>query len=179
MVGVWRILLLAVYAIRLMALRVEIRDGARKRMKSQTEANRKPAIFQEFPFLVAILRGTFAVLLGVVLLINPDKSRVLLVNFMGAFWLMSGLHLLRHDSEKVFQALGKRTSLIIGLVGIFVGLLVVTRRISEQWVDRALLVQLLGIVILLTGVLHVVAETRIVGVRKGGRTLGHFVLVFF
>ena len=148
-------------------------------MKSQTEANKKPAIFQEFPFLVAILRGTFAILLGVVLLINPDKSRVLLVNFMGAFWLTSGLLLLRHDSEEVFQALGKRTSLIIGLVGIFVGLLVVTRRISEQWVDRALLVQLLGIVILLTGVLHVVAEVRIVRVRKGWPDAGSFCFRFF
>ncbi len=145
----------------------------------QTEAGEKHRILQEFPFLVAVLRGIFAIMLGVVLLINPDKSRTLLVNFMGFFWLTSGLLLLRHDSEEIFQALGKRTSLIIGLVGILAGLLVVTREISGHWLDRALLVQLLGVVMLLTGVLHVVAEARVVRVRKGAQTLAHFVLGVF
>lgn len=145
----------------------------------QTESGKKHTILQEFPFLVAVLRGIFAILLGIVLLINPDKSRTLLVNFMGAFWLTSGLLLLRRDSEEVFQALGKRTSLIIGLVGILAGLLVVTREISGHWLDRALLVQLLGVVMMLTGVLHVVAEARVVRVRKGAQTLAHFVLGVF
>ena len=145
----------------------------------QTETGEKHTILQEFPFLVAILRGVFAIILGTVLLINPDKSRVLLVNFMGAFWLTSGLLLLRHDSEEAFQAVGKRTSLIVGLVAIFSGLLVVTRSISGQWLDRALLVHLLGIVMMLTGVLHVVAEVRVAKVRKGGRTLAEFVLGVF
>jgi uncharacterized membrane protein HdeD (DUF308 family) len=148
-------------------------------VKGQTEADEKHPTLQEFPFLVAILRGIFAILLGIVLLINPDKSRVFLANFMGFFWLTSGLLLLRHDSKEVFQALGRRTSLIIGLAGILAGLLMVTRSVTEHWVDSALLMQLLGIVILLTGVLHVVAEVRVARVRKGARTLAHFVLGVF
>jgi uncharacterized membrane protein HdeD (DUF308 family) len=125
------------------------------------------------------MRGIYAVLLGIVLLFYPDKSRVFLSNFMAGFWISIGLLLLRKDSDEALQAIGKRTSLIFGVIAIVSGLLVITRRFTREWVDPALQVQILGLVILLTGLLHMVGVVRIQRVRKRGRTWAHIVLGIF
>ena len=64
------------------------------------------------------MRGIYAVLLGIVLLFYPDKSRVFLGNFMAGFWISIGLLLLRKDSDEAFQAIGKRTSLIFAVMSL-------------------------------------------------------------
>lgn len=147
---------------------------------SQSESGNKHTFKQNFPFIIAIFRGVFAIFLGALLLINPNKSQSMLFNFMGMFWLTSGFLLLSHrNADEAYRALGKRTSLIVGLVGIGTGLLVLFRGITQQWLDRALMVQILGIVILLTGVLHIIGEVRIGRVRKSGQTLAQFILGVF
>lgn len=144
-----------------------------------TNSTLKLRLRQNIPFLMAIMRGIYAVLLGIVLLFYPDKSRVFLGNFMAGFWISIGLLLLRKDSDEAFQAIGKRTSLIFGVIAIVSGLLVITRRFTREWVDPALQVQILGLVILLTGLLHMVGVVRIQRVRKRGRTWAHIVLGIF
>jgi len=134
---------------------------------------------QNIPFYMAILRGIYAVILGIVLLFNPNKSQAFLGNFMAGFWISTGLLLLRKDSDEAFQAIGKRSSLIFGVIAIVAGLLVMTRRMTREWVNPALQVQILGLVILLTGVLHMVGVVRLRRVRKGGRTWAHIVLGLF
>jgi uncharacterized membrane protein HdeD (DUF308 family) len=134
---------------------------------------------QNIPFLIAIMRGIYAVALGIILLFNPNKSQAFLGNFMAGFWISVGLLLLRKDSDEAFEAVGKRSSLIFGVIAIASGLLVITRRITRQWVDPALQVQILGLVILLTGVLHIVGVVRLRRVRKGGRTWAHIALGIF
>ena len=146
---------------------------------SQTQPVKKHKILEDIPFLIAVFRGITAVFLGLVLYINPDKSRVLLGNFMGFFWLSSSFLLLHKDADTAFKAIGKRTSIVLGLVLIVTGLLVVTRRFTEPWVGRGYLVQGLGLVILLTGVLHVIGEVRVGLLHGSGSTIAHFVLGIF
>jgi len=134
---------------------------------------------QNIPFYMAILRGIYAVILGIVLLFNPNKSQAFLGNFMAGFWISTGLLLLRKDSDDAFQAIGKRSSLIFGVIAIVTGLLVLTRRMTREWVNPALQVQILGSVILLTGVLHMIGVVRLRRVRKGGRTWAHIALGLF
>jgi uncharacterized membrane protein HdeD (DUF308 family) len=98
------------------------------------------------------------VLLGVILLFSPEKSQRQLLNTMGFFWLTTGIVLLRRDTDSV---LGGRMSWVIGLAGIFSGLIVVTRRITRHWLDEVVVFELLGAIILLTGVLHIVGEIRV------------------
>ena len=146
---------------------------------SQTEPPKEHKLLSEIPYVVAIFRGLFAVLLGIVLWINPDKSRAMLGNFMGFFWLSSGFLLLFKQSEEAKKVMGKRIYRIVGVVAIITGLLVVTRRFSEMWVDRALLVQILAVVIMLTGLVHVLGEVRI-GLRNmKGLALANFILGIF
>ena len=46
-------------------------------------------------FWITLVRGLLAIGLGVVLIFQPDKTRPMLVNFMGMFWLVSGIISLR------------------------------------------------------------------------------------
>ena len=82
-------------------------------------------------FWIALLRGVFAIAFGLVLIFNPEKTRAILVNFMGFFWLTGGIILLRHTHavfrDQTDRVLGKRTALVMGLVGILSGLLIISR----------------------------------------------------
>ena len=46
-------------------------------------------------FWITLVRGMLAITLGVALVFWPDKARPILVNFMGMFWLVSGIVSLR------------------------------------------------------------------------------------
>jgi uncharacterized membrane protein HdeD (DUF308 family) len=108
-------------------------------------------------FWISIYRGLSALVLGIVLLIAPDKSRAFLANTMGIFWLTTGLALLRRNRHTPF---GKRTSQVIGLVVAATGILVVARSVIDQWIAESIIIQFLGIVIMLTGLLHVGGHVR-------------------
>ena len=134
-------------------------------------------------FWISLLRGFFAIMLGLILIFNPEKTTPMLANFMGFFWLTGGIILIRH-THAVFgkqsdRVLGKRTALVMGLVGIFSGLLVISRSITRRWVDEVMLFELLGVVILLTGILHLFGEFRIGRVIKRKRTTAQKILAVF
>jgi uncharacterized membrane protein YqhA len=77
----------------------------------------------------------------------------MLFNLMGVFWLTSGLALIRRPERK--RVMGKRVSWGLALIGILTGLLVISRNMTRRWVPEIVVVELLSVVILLTGVLHI------------------------
>ena len=126
-------------------------------------------------FWILLLRGFLVIGLGLGLLMNPTKTESLLLNFMGVFWLIFGITaLFRAD-----QALGKPMSLVIGLVGTLTGLIVVGRNIVGTWLTNVLLFEVLGAVILMTGVLHMLHEIRIRVRTPRRQTTYHFLLGVF
>ena len=46
-------------------------------------------------FWITLARSVLAVALGLALILQPDKARPILVNFMGVFWLAAGIMNLR------------------------------------------------------------------------------------
>jgi len=130
------------------------------------------------PILINLYRGGLAIVLGVLLLFWPDKSKITLFNIMGFFWLSVGFAALRRNQDDEHDP-GRRTTLIGGLVGIVTGLLVVTRRFTRQWVGEEVIFNLLGLVILTTGLLHMFSEYRIGGITRKKRTGIHFLLGIF
>jgi uncharacterized membrane protein HdeD (DUF308 family) len=145
---------------------------------SRTDSRKSRRILQNIPFLLAAFRGFAAITLGILLIFIPDKSFPLLANLMGGFWISSGLVLLHKDAD-LAKLIGMRTSIMMGLVGIITGLLVLTRPLTEQWLDHILVIELLGLVVLLTGILHTWGEIRISRFRRGKRTWGHLALGVF
>lgn len=75
-------------------------------------------------FMITLIRGMLAVTLGLVLFFQPDKTRLMLANFMGMFWLASGIISLRWGAK------GERVrgrAMLAGLIGIFTGLAMLGR----------------------------------------------------
>ena len=134
-------------------------------------------------FWISMLRGFFAIILGLILIFNPEKTRVMLFNFMGLFWLTGGILLLRRTNvaigDQTDRMLGRRTTLALGLVAILTGLLVISRSLTRDFVGEVVFFELLGGVILLTGVLHLFGEFRIGRVLKGERTTAQKILAIF
>jgi uncharacterized membrane protein HdeD (DUF308 family) len=102
-------------------------------------------------FWVTLLRGLLAITLGVVLVFYPDKSRFILGNFMGLFWFTSGVISLR------WGASGERSrglALAAGIIGILAGIMMLGRIFVMGWVGEGIVFTVVGLIIILTGLLH-------------------------
>jgi len=99
-------------------------------------------------FWISMLRGFFAIILGLILIFNPEKTRVMLFNFMGLFWLTGGILLLRRTNvaigDQTDRMLGRRTTLALGLVAILTGLLVISRSLTRDFVGEVVFLNFLG-----------------------------------
>jgi uncharacterized membrane protein HdeD (DUF308 family) len=103
-------------------------------------------------FIITLVRGILAVSLGTILLFQPEKTRPMLANFMGMFWLVSGIISLR------WGASGERArgvAVLAGAIGVLTGIAILTRGLTVEWIRQDILLSILGVVILLTGLLHV------------------------
>lgn len=132
----------------------------------------------QIPIFVNLYRGCAAIVLGILLLFIPNASRDLLFNLMGFFWLAVGFTVLRHIQEDERNP-GKRTSIVGGIIGMVAGLLVVTRHLTRNWIDRDVIFIVLGTVVLATGVLHMFGEYRLGNITSDRRTKAHFLLGLF
>ena len=97
-------------------------------------------------------RGLFATALGLALILWPDAARPFLANFIGAFWLSGGLLSIRWGLHTQHS---KMLTILVGLIGIVAGASVMGRTLVSQWVNPSFVVVMLGVVALLTGLLHV------------------------
>ena len=100
---------------------------------------------------ITMFRGLFATILGLVLIIQPEKTTPILGNFMGIFWFMSGLISLRWG---VSGERARGWALLSGVIGVLTGFAMLSRRIWEEFIPHDVMLSLLGIVVLLTGILH-------------------------
>jgi uncharacterized membrane protein HdeD (DUF308 family) len=141
------------------------------KLMNTSDTNDPSGRAQTVIFLLLLIRGTLVIVLGLVLVFNPDKSRDLLFNFMGVFWLTTGIALLR---QGVDNEVGSRLFRVIGLGAILTGIFVLARDIARDWLAEVVVMELLGAVILLTGALHVLSEFRVGRWAKRGKTWAHF-----
>jgi uncharacterized membrane protein HdeD (DUF308 family) len=103
-------------------------------------------------FWITLARSILALALGLALILQPEKSRPMLVNFMGMFWLAAGLMSLRWGAS---GERAQRWSVVFGIVGMVAGMLVLGRFLLMQLVGEAPIVLLLGVIVVLTGLVHV------------------------
>ena len=110
-------------------------------------------------FWITLIRGILAVSLGTALLIQPDKPLPMLGNFMGMYWLVAGLMSLR------WGASGERARgfpVLAGIIGVLAGLGMLGRRLAPSYMAEDIFFSVLGVVIVLTGLLHIFG-----GFKKG------------
>jgi uncharacterized membrane protein HdeD (DUF308 family) len=109
-------------------------------------------------FVITLIRGLLAISLGAVLLFQPDKTRPILANFMGMFWLASGIISLRWSAS---GERSKRLGILAGAIGVLAGLGMLSRGLTDAWIRQDILFSLIGVLILLTGILHAFGGFRV------------------
>jgi uncharacterized membrane protein HdeD (DUF308 family) len=105
-------------------------------------------------YRVGFARGVLALTLGAAMVVQPEKTSDNLATYMGAFWALTGVVSIRAALA------GHRTRgvpLISGCAGVVAGLVVFFHERLDEVVTQTVLVTLLAIVILLTGLAHVLA----------------------
>jgi len=103
-------------------------------------------------FWITLARSVLATALGLALILQPEKSRPMLINFMGMFWLMAGIMSLRWGAN---GERARRASVVAGIVGITAGVLVLGRFFIVDVLGEPVVVVILGILIVLIGLVHV------------------------
>ncbi len=106
---------------------------------------------------LTIFRGAVALLLGFLLLIQPESSRFYAINFMGVYWLLGGIVSLR-VAKSAPRAKGFRIA--SGIIGIVAGVALLSRTISVSFLTLTILLSALGVLILFSGILHILAGLR-------------------
>lgn len=123
--------------------------------------------------VITALRSALAFGIGVALLLIPDRGESALAGFMGAYFLVSGLFSLAWARRGPML---NRLAFVAGVIGVLAGSAI----LAYVWTDdpvppRDLVLMLMGLVIGLTGVLHVVGGF-VVGERMDRWPTGHVLL---
>lgn len=108
----------------------------------------------QMAYRAGFARGVLALLLGVAMVAQPEKTSDNLATYMGAFWALTGVVSIRSALA------GQRTlgvPLVSGCAGIVAGLVVFFHERLDNVVAQSVLVWLLAMVILLTGLAHILA----------------------
>ena len=96
---------------------------------------------------ITAIRGAMAIVLGLGLALHHDRAPAALANFMGFYWILSGVVTLQWGF--VAQRGRRLLPLVFGAIGIGTGAVVLLADVGTTF-----LLSILGIVIVLTGIVH-------------------------
>ena len=132
-------------------------------MRANREPDRqiRPGRFWWIP----VVRGVFALLLGIAILVKPD-DRAMIANFIGVYWLVSGLLTIRW-ALTVRWIRGSRIGLAAGGVSVIAAVLVLLRHPFQHLISPNTLINVLGVAAVLTGSLRLLGAFEIE--RRTGR----------
>ena len=125
---------------------------------------------------ITIFRGVLALALGLLLLFQPVNFRPYAFNFMGVYWLLGGVVSLRMAKD-VQRA--KWLRIAVGIIGIVAGLALLTRTFSLSLVSTSTMMPILGVLIVLSGLLHILAGLRFSEIIGRGWKIANVLLGVF
>jgi uncharacterized membrane protein HdeD (DUF308 family) len=114
---------------------------------------------------IAVVRGIFALLLGAAVLTTQD-NRAMLANFIGVYWLLSGLLTLRW-AMTVRWLRGSRIGLAAGSLSVVAAMLVLFRQPLQHLTSPNTAINVLGVAIVLMGTLRLMGALEVE--RRTGR----------
>lgn len=106
---------------------------------------------------ITIVRGILVTILGLALIFQPEKTRPMLVNFMGFFYLASGIVSLRWGTAMRPM---RRLAILAGGIGVLAGLVTLGRHLFFNFAEESLVIAVLGTIMFLTGILHILGGFR-------------------
>ena len=96
---------------------------------------------------ITVVRGVMAITLGLALALHHNRAPSALANFMGIYWILNGT--ITIQAGRAVEGRRRRIALVAGVIGVVTGAVVLLVD-----VDTTFLLAILGVVIALTGVVH-------------------------
>ena len=116
---------------------------------------------------LVLLRGIAVCILGWLLLTRPGITVLIIVQFMGIYWLVDGIFTLARSVK------GRKThknwgwGIFVGILGILAGVVVLSRPLASAILTQLFLVYFLGITAIVSGVTSIVTGFRLRKEVKG------------
>ncbi len=110
---------------------------------------------------LVLLRGIAVGILGCLLLTRPAITVLVIVQFMGIYWLVDGIFTLARSIR------GRKThrnwgwGIFVGVLGILAGLVVLSRPLASAILTQLFLVYFLGITAIVSGITSIVTGYRL------------------
>jgi uncharacterized membrane protein HdeD (DUF308 family) len=96
---------------------------------------------------ITVVRGVMAIVLGLALVLHGDRAPAALANFMGVYWILNGLVTFRLGTAAI--GVRRRAPIAAGVIAIATGTFVLLADVTTTY-----LLAVLGIVMALTGIIH-------------------------
>ena len=97
---------------------------------------------------ITLVRGVMAIALGLALALHHDRAPAALANFMGIYWILNGM--VTVQAGRAVEGRRRRIALVAGVIGVVTGAVVLLVDVDATFLQLAIL----GVVIALTGVVH-------------------------
>lgn len=133
----------------------------------------QPSSHPNIPWWLVLLEGIALIILGLLLIFSPGMTTLVLVQFIGVYWLVSGIF-------RIVSIFLDRSNwgwkLAGGILSILAGLIVIQHPLWSPFVVGSTLVIILGVEALILGVIGLVQALR--GAGWGAAVLGAVSLLF-
>jgi len=110
------------------------------------------------------------------LILQPEKTRPMLVNFIGLFWLTAGLMSLRWNAS---GGPAQCLSVVVAIVSIVAGAMVLARFLLINLMGMEIIILLMSAIFIFTGTLHVFEGARVSPSRERQRSWASALLGVF
>ena len=125
------------------------------------------------PWWVVLIEGIAAVIIGVLLLTNPGASEVVLIQFLGIYWLIGGII----DIVRIFlDSSNWGWKLFSGIIGILAGLLILQNPLWSTILVPSVLVWVFGFFGIIIGIIGLIQAFQ--GAGWGAGILGVLSILF-
>lgn len=109
------------------------------------------------PWWVVLVEGIVALITGGLLLISPERTAVVLVTFLGLFWIVAGIiEIVSIFSDKSKWGL----KLVIGVLGVIAGILVMRHPLWSTALVATTLIVILGLYSIIAGLSMLIRAFR-------------------
>jgi uncharacterized membrane protein HdeD (DUF308 family) len=125
------------------------------------------------PWWLVLIEGIALVILGLLMVVSPGMTTLILVQFVGIYWLVAGIFKI----VSIFlDSSGWGWKLVGGIIGILAGLIVIQHPIWSPFVIGSVLVVILGVQGLIIGVVGLIQGFQ--GGGWGAAVLGVISILF-
>ena len=125
------------------------------------------------PWWAVLIQGIAALILGILLLASPGATMVILIQFMGIYWFVSGIF----SIVAIFiDSSGWGWKLFSGILGIIAGIVVIQNPLWSTLIVPATVVIIVGIQGLIIGIVGLIQAFQ--GAGLGAGILGVLSIIF-